>query len=92
MVIKPLAITDIKTSPNWRFSIELFNECHRIVVAPTLLRANRTSADMSTIYHFAAAQVLRTLTGAQPLRWLGSRSIPLPHLRERPRAKGKDAD
>ncbi|MGL3104446.1 hypothetical protein [Bradyrhizobium sp. BR 1432] len=92
MVIKPLAITDIKTSPNWRFSIELFDECHRIAIPPALMRAGRTSAGMSTIYHFAAAQVLRALTGAQPFGWLGSRSIPLPNLRERPRAKGKDAD
>ncbi|WP_130213476.1 hypothetical protein [Bradyrhizobium genosp. SA-3] len=29
------------------------------------------------------------LTGAQPFGWLGRRSIPLPHLREWPRAKGK---
>ncbi|WP_157644515.1 hypothetical protein [Bradyrhizobium sp. WSM2793] len=91
MVIKPLAITCIKTSPNWKFLIEC-DECHRIVVSPTLLRAGRTSAGMSSLYHFAAAQVLRALTGAQPFGWLGSRSIRLPNLRERPRAKGKDAD
>lgn len=40
---------------------------------------------MSTVYQFAAAQVLRALIEAQPFHWLGSRSISLPI-----RANGRD--
>jgi len=64
----------------------------RVTESPDAAGPCRPSAGMSTVYQFAAAQVLRALTGAQPFRWLGSRSIPLPHLREWPRAEGKDAD
>ncbi|WP_146006679.1 hypothetical protein [Bradyrhizobium forestalis] len=56
--------------------IELFDECHRIV--PRRYLPARTGAGMSTLYQFAAAQMLRALTGVQPFRWLGSRSISLP--------------
>ncbi|UWU75757.1 hypothetical protein N2603_38195 [Bradyrhizobium huanghuaihaiense] len=50
-----------------------------------------TSAGMSIRLSLVRAQVLPALTGAWSFRWLVSRSIPLPHLRERPRAKCEDA-
>ncbi|RXH23636.1 hypothetical protein [Bradyrhizobium zhanjiangense] len=84
MVIKPLAITYIQTSQNWRFSIELFES-----LFPDTFGAGRTSAGLSTVYQFAAAQVLRALTAAQSLPLVGRRSIPLLHLRERPQPNAK---
>ncbi|MEK9281109.1 hypothetical protein MTR72_15970 [Bradyrhizobium sp. ISRA442] len=54
---------------------------------PDATGAARTSAGMSPVYQFAAAQVFRALAEAHPNCCLGSCLIPLPNSHERPRGK-----
>jgi len=55
MAIKPQAITYIKKSMDWRFSIELFDAICRIVAPRKAPRAGRTSAGMSTVNQSGSA-------------------------------------
>ena len=76
-MVKPLAITDIKTSPIRRFSIEFLDACHLIVVSRRYWgRPHQRWVCRSSIN--CGGEVLPALTGARSFRWFGSRSIHYP--------------
>ncbi|MEY9126958.1 MULTISPECIES: hypothetical protein [Bradyrhizobium] len=79
MAIKPLAITYIKT-PQKTGGFRL-NYSMRATESlfPDAIGAGRTSAGMSI--RLSICDGATALTRAPSFRWLGSRSIPLPHLR-----------
>ena len=75
----------------WQFFLDPFDEAQQqrvvlrlgsLIPNPAMLDTTGTSAGMSTVYQFAAAQVVRALAEAHPNCGLGSGSIPLPNSHE----------